>query len=255
MTMRTATALLLIALVSGCASDGDALSEASDSGGSAGSAEPRGLECDGGSESAVADYFPNAPQNQAVDSVGEASPEEAALQLLTFGRAFDPDAFEVNTSEDGHVTYSDAQGDVVAEVVVVPTRTDGFVATEMQVCKSALGSRSETPEVAAGEGVNFAAVRPGSGEGMDALAHGVLRANSGTGCIWLEGDDGQPIGQLLLQGDYEVVFEDEPVIVRRDGEVVAEVGQQVQVAGGYSQATAGVEGCPVSTGVWLGRFE
>ena len=62
----------------------------------------------------------------------------AALTLLSFGRAFDPSAYATDTSQAGRVTYSDAQGAVVADVVVMSTPTDGFVATEMQVCKSAL---------------------------------------------------------------------------------------------------------------------
>lgn len=256
MTMKTLAALLLIALVSGCATDGGTAAEARASSATASSAEPkRGLECDGGAESAIADYFPNAPENQFAESVGESTPELAALQSLTFGRAFDADAYKVNASQAGRVTYTDAQGAVVAEVVVVSTKTNDFVATKMQVCKSALGSHSETRVAVTGEGVNHAAVRPGSEVGEDALTYGVLRADSGTGCIWLEGADGQASNQLLLQGDYEVVFEDEPVTVRRDGEVVAEVGRQVEVAGGYSHNTAGVEGCPVRTVVWLGRFE
>ena len=99
-----------------------------------------GLECDGGSESATADFFPHAPQNQFAESVGEPSAELAALKLLSFGRAFDPSAYAVDTSQAGRVTYSDAQGAVVADVVVLSTRTDGFVATEMQVCKAALNA-------------------------------------------------------------------------------------------------------------------
>ena len=99
-----------------------------------------GLECDGGSESATADFFPHAPQNQFAESVGEPSAELAALKLLSFGRAFDPNSYVVDTSQAGRVTYSDAQGAVVADVVVLSTSTDGFVATEMQVCKSALNA-------------------------------------------------------------------------------------------------------------------
>ena len=99
-----------------------------------------GLECDGGSESATADFFPHAPQNQFAESVGEPSAELAALKLLTFGRAFDPNAYAVDTSQAGRVTYRDVQGAVVADVVVLSTRTDGFVATEMQVCKAALNA-------------------------------------------------------------------------------------------------------------------
>ena len=97
-----------------------------------------GLDCDGGSEGATADYFPGAPRDPSAGPVGEPSPESAALELLTFGRAFDPNAYVVDTTQPGRVTYSDAQGVVIADVVVLSTRTDGFVATEMQVCTSAL---------------------------------------------------------------------------------------------------------------------
>lgn len=139
MGMKTLTALLLVASVSGCATDEDTAVEARASNGAVASAEPqRGLECDG-VESAVADYFPNAPA-ATPGSVGEPTPESAALELLTFGRAFDPDAYEVSTSQAGRVTYSDAQGAVVAEVVVVSTQDERYVATEMQVCKSALNA-------------------------------------------------------------------------------------------------------------------
>lgn len=255
MTMKALAALLLVAFVSGCATGGGTAAEARASNGTATSLEPgRELECDGGAESAIADYFPNAPDDQLADSVGEPAQELAALQLLTPGRAFHADAYKVNTSHAGRVAYNDAQGAVVAEVVVVSTETDDSVATEMQVCRSADGSQSERQGAATGEGVNHAAVRPGGEGGEDALTSGVLRADSGTGCIWLEGADGQASNQLLLQGDYEVVYEDEAVTIRRDGEVVAEVGQHVEVAGGYSDKTADVQGCPVSTVVWLGRF-
>lgn len=115
-------------------------------------------------------------------------------------------------------------------------------------------SGADKPESAGREGVNFAAVRASDGIGWDALAYGVLRADSNTGCIWLEDEEGQPARQLLLEGDYEVAFENEPVTVLRGGEVVAEVGQQVQVGGGNSPTTLGVAGCPVSVGIWLGRF-
>lgn len=53
----------------------------------------RGLACVGGAESAVADYFPNAPV-ATPGSVGKPTPERAALELLIFGRDFDADAYE-----------------------------------------------------------------------------------------------------------------------------------------------------------------
>lgn len=64
----------------------------------------------------------------------------AALELLTFGRDFDPDAYEVNTSQAGRATYSNREGAVVAEAAVTSTPDGRYVATEMQVCKSALGA-------------------------------------------------------------------------------------------------------------------
>ena len=97
-----------------------------------------GLDCEGGSEAATADFFPHASRDPSAGPVGEPSPESAASELLTFGRAFDPNAYVVDTSQPGRVTYSDAQGIVIAEVVVLSTSTDGFVPTEMQVCTSAL---------------------------------------------------------------------------------------------------------------------
>lgn len=97
-----------------------------------------GLDCDGGSEAAIADFFPDAPRDPSAGPVDQPSPEAAALELLTFGRAFNPNAYVVDTSQPGRVTYSDAQGVVVAEAVVLSTSTDGFVATEMEVCTSAI---------------------------------------------------------------------------------------------------------------------
>jgi hypothetical protein len=60
-------------------------------------------------------------------------------------------------------------------------------------------------------------VRAGDDIGMEALVYGVLRADGNSGCIWLEDEQGSARHQLLLTGDYEVVFEDEPVTVRGTG--------------------------------------
>lgn len=90
---------------------------------------------------------------------------------------------------------------------------------------------------------------------MDALAFGTLRADAATGCLWLEGPDGEPTGELLLQGDsYRVDFAASPAAVLDGDELVARVGDKVEVGGGSTDEFSGVEGCPVHGGIFLGHF-
>lgn len=90
---------------------------------------------------------------------------------------------------------------------------------------------------------------------MEASAFGTLRADAATGCLWLEGAGGAPTVQLLLQGDsYRVDFTQSPAAVLDGDKVVARAGADVQVGGGSTDEDSGVEGCPVSRGVFLGYF-
>ena len=103
-------------------------------------------------------------------------------------------------------------------------------------------------------GIDRAAVRP-AGEGRnEALASGILRADPKSGCLWLEQPDGSVGAQLLLQGEeYQVDFSDDPASVREEGDVVATVGDRVEVGGGYG-TDDGVRGCSVSAPTFLGYF-
>lgn len=103
--------------------------------------------------------------------------------------------------------------------------------------------------------VSRAAVRPGEGFRMMAEFHGTLRADPRSGCLWLEGEAGQPSAQLLLQGDsYGVDFSDNPATVRDGDTVVATVGQPVVGGGGFTTNVQGVEGCPIDASTFLGHF-
>lgn len=103
-------------------------------------------------------------------------------------------------------------------------------------------------------GIDRAAVRPAGDGRNEALASGILRADPKSGCLWLEQPDGSVGAQLLLQGEeYRVDFSDEPATVREDGEVVAKVGDRVEVGGGFG-AGPGVPGCSVSAPAFLGYF-
>lgn len=104
-------------------------------------------------------------------------------------------------------------------------------------------------------GVSRAAVRPAPANGSyeEALANGVLRADSATGCLWLEQSDGGINTQLLLQGEhYSVDFGASPAAVLAGDTVVARIGDRVEVVGGLNDRDAGVEGCPVPPPVYLG---
>jgi hypothetical protein len=113
------------------------------------------------------------------------------------------------------------------------------------------------PSGSASDDVSRAAVRSSNGINMLALKMGVLRADAESGCLWLEGETGEPTGQLLLQGDsYSVNFADSPPTVRDGDEVVAAVGEQVQVGGGYTDRVQVVPNCPAGGGRgFLGRFD
>jgi hypothetical protein len=90
---------------------------------------------------------------------------------------------------------------------------------------------------------------------MLAAFFGTLRADPKSGCLWLEGDSGNPTAQLLLQGNsYRVEFSDSPATVRNGDDVVATVGQRVEVGGGFTDSVKGVEGCPAAAGTVLGYF-
>lgn len=104
--------------------------------------------------------------------------------------------------------------------------------------------------------VEQAAVRPGSPVRHQALAFGVLRADSDTGCLWLEGPDGNASAQLLLQGEsYSVDFDTSPAVVMDGNLIVARVGDHVRVGGGSTDKSAPVPGCPVTAPTFLGYFE
>lgn len=101
-----------------------------------------------------------------------------------------------------------------------------------------------------------AAVRPAGEFRMQALGRGTLRADPDTGCLWLETEAGKPTKQLLLQGEsYRVDFSTSPVSILDGETVVARVGEQVEVGGGFTERVQGVEGCPVTAGTYLGYFE
>lgn len=115
------------------------------------------------------------------------------------------------------------------------------------------GDGENTPSTSAD--VSRAAVRDGGVSRMLAGFHGTLRADPESGCLWLEGESGQPTAQLLLQGDsYRVDFSDYPATVRNGDAVVATVGQQVDGGGGYTTRVQGVAGCPVDASTFLGYF-
>lgn len=90
---------------------------------------------------------------------------------------------------------------------------------------------------------------------MEALILGTLRAESSTGCLWLEGEGGEQLTQLLLQGDYRVDFSQDPAAVFDGDSVAARVGDRVDVAGGFTEPVDGVEGCPATAATWLGYLE
>ena len=103
-------------------------------------------------------------------------------------------------------------------------------------------------------GVERAAVRPAGDGREEALASGVLRADPESGCLWLEQPDGSVGPQLLLYGEeYRVDFSTEPASIRDEDDVVARVGERVEVGGGFG-ADDGVAGCPVSAPSFLGYF-
>ena len=91
---------------------------------------------------------------------------------------------------------------------------------------------------------------------MDGLIRGTLRADPSTGCLWLEEQGGEPLTQLLIQGDYRVDFSQAPVTVLDGETVAARVGERVNVGGGFvapGQVEV-VQGCPAMTSAWLGYF-
>lgn len=116
------------------------------------------------------------------------------------------------------------------------------------------GDGSPTASTSA-TGVERAAVRP-AGDGRDqALATGVLRADPNSGCLWLEQPDGSVGAQLLLYGnEYRVDFSSVPASIRDGDDVVARVGQPVEVGGGFGSTDDGVAGCPVAPPSFLGYF-
>ena len=76
-----------------------------------------------------------------------------------------------------------------------------------------------------------------------------------SGCLWLEQPDNAIRIQLLLAGgEYRVDFSDDPPTVRDDGDVVAQVGERVEVGGGFPATDDGVRDCPVQTPAFLGHF-
>ena len=88
-------------------------------------------------------------------------------------------------------------------------------------------------------GVDRAAVRPADDGREEAEATGVLRAEPESGCLWLEQTDCQVGAQLLLDGNqYWMDFSTAPASVRDDGDVVARVGEQVEVGGRFAPRTA-----------------
>ncbi|MDQ3455975.1 MAG: hypothetical protein M3513_11055 [Actinomycetota bacterium] len=90
----------------------------------------------------------------------------------------------------------------------------------------------------------MAAVLPDRDIGYDAANAGVLGGDPDSGCLWLEGSGGGR-EQVLLVGDFEVDWTTEPPDVEKDGEPWAELGEFVDVGGGF-EANEGVLGCPVS---------
>jgi hypothetical protein len=120
----------------------------------------------------------------------------------------------------------------------------------------ACGQEAAPPGLAPEEAVARAAVRPGDGSSRDqALASGVLRADPSTGCLWLEQEEGSGGSQLLLVGDdYRVNFSADPPEVLDGDDVVARVGEQVEVGGGAG-TVGGVPGCPFEGPIFFGYFE
>lgn len=103
-------------------------------------------------------------------------------------------------------------------------------------------------------GIERAAVRPAGDGREEALASGVLRADPKSGCLWLEQPDGSVGAQLLLYGEeYRVDFSTKPASIRDGDDVVARVGEQVEVGGGFG-TDDGVTDCPVSAPSFLGYF-
>lgn len=104
--------------------------------------------------------------------------------------------------------------------------------------------------------ITRAAVRPGGGVLMQAQARGTLRADPATGCLWLELESGTTSPQLLLQGAaYWVDFSTNPPVIMYGDDIVATVGEVVEVGGGYSELVQGVAGCPATGGTFLGYFK
>ena len=94
------------------------------------------------------------------------------------------------------------------------------------------------------KGPATAAVLPDRGIGYDAASAGVLGGDPDSGCLWLE-ESGGGREQVLLVGDFEVDWTTEPPQVEKDGEPWAELGEFVDVGGGF-EANEGVPACPVS---------
>lgn len=107
-----------------------------------------------------------------------------------------------------------------------------------------------------GAGVSRAAVVPADGTQMESAATGTLRADPSTGCLWLEGDNGDALTQLLLQGDYQVDFSQSPPAILDGDSVVARAGERVELGGGQTPHVEDVKGCPVATDQpFLGYFD
>ena len=71
----------------------------------------------------------------------------------------------------------------------------------------------------------------------------------------IEADDGRSTTALLLSGEeYAVDVDRDPVVVTRDGDPVAVVGERVERGGGFGVPTDRVAGCPVDLPPFMGYF-
>jgi hypothetical protein len=95
------------------------------------------------------------------------------------------------------------------------------------------------------DGPATAAVLPDRDGGPEAANSGVLRGDPDSGCLWLEGPNGQR-EQVMLVGDFHVDWTPEPARVELGGEPWADLGEFLNVGGG-GEANEGVAGCPVET--------
>lgn len=75
-----------------------------------------------------------------------------------------------------------------------------------------------------------------------ALADGVLGGDPATGCLWFE-RDGERTPLVVEHDSAHLDVEATPAVVRDGDQVRAELGQDVELGGGFADLAAAVPGC------------